>query len=104
MMGTDPFLWIGIGIADPILFPISILHSLSDHLPIPIRIGSPINDRHTTHHCIHTIDLCTFPTCTSLIKIYRGGFSYHNIYRELNMHLRIRTIVGTYDISILIYH
>ena len=50
MMGTDPFLWIGIGIADPILFP--ILHSLSDPLPIPIPIlacvesdpdpGSPI--------------------------------------------------------------
>ena len=67
MMGTDIFFWIGIGIADPILFPIPIIHSLSDPLPIPIPIhtcvsdpdpdpdrianpGSPINDRDPAHH------------------------------------------------------
>ena len=37
MMGTDPFLWIGIEITDPILFPIPILHSLSDPDPDPDR-------------------------------------------------------------------
>ena len=41
-MGTDIFLWIGIGIADPILFP--ILHSLSDPLPIPILTCVPDPD------------------------------------------------------------
>ena len=42
MMGTDIFLWIGI--ADPILFPIPILHSLSDPLPIPILIHTSVSD------------------------------------------------------------
>ena len=52
MKGTVPFLWIGIGIADPNPFPIPILHSLADPLQIqiPIRIGSPINDRDPAHH------------------------------------------------------
>ena len=69
MMDTDPFLWIGIGIADPYPFPdpdpdspfvTQSRSSLSD--PIPIRIGSPIQDRRSmiailpiTSHTIRVI-------------------------------------------------
>ena len=51
MMGTDPFLWIGIGIADPIPFPDSdpdhpfVTRSFADPDPGPLfltRIGLPI--------------------------------------------------------------
>ena len=49
MMGTDPFLWIGI--ADP--YPDPNHPFITDPLPIPIRIGSQINDSDPAHHCIY---------------------------------------------------
>ena len=39
MMGTDPFLWIGIPI------PIPIIHSLSEPLPILACVHDPDPDR-----------------------------------------------------------
>ena len=55
MMGTDPFLWIGIGIADPYHFP-DLDHPLVTD-PDPIFLtrslyGSPINDRDHAHYWI----------------------------------------------------
>ena len=69
MLGTDPFLWIGI--ADPYNFPIPILHSLSDprlrtrsrsdHRSCPCYCNCsfhlpPLTAllRHLSHHRIHT--------------------------------------------------
>ena len=60
MMGTHPFLWIGI--ADPDIFP--ILHSLPDPLPIPIPIRS---DRRSM--------IAILPITVYTIYIY-----YNNIY------------------------
>ena len=80
MMGTDPFLWIGI--ADPYPFPIlqcrtyiryPILcrsrSSLAYPTPIPIR--SPINDRDPTHRCLQYIYfLAVYLNSTSIILRY----------------------------------